>query len=96
MEATGDSGTVLRQAMENYRAELERAKAEVSMGELPVVRMREQHLLGIWTHLLDNALTYCGEEAPRVAIAADRIKGGWRFSMKDNGIGIPARFPLAR
>lgn len=92
VEATADSGTILRQAMENYHAEIERAKAEVSIGTLPVVCMREQHLLRIWTHLLDNALTYRGDEAPRIGVAADRIPCGWQFSMKDNGIGIPVAF----
>ena len=92
VEGTVDSAAVLKKAIESRHAEIERSRTHVGIGRLPVVRMQERHLLSIWTHLLDNALTYCGEEAPCITVAADRVQGAWRFSMTDNGIGIPAAF----
>ena len=90
VDATVDSAAVLKKVIESRRAEMKRTRTEIEIGRLPVVRMQEQHLLSIWTHLLDNALTYQSEEAPRIAVAAERVEGAWKFSMQDNGIGIPA------
>jgi signal transduction histidine kinase len=92
VEATVDSGAVLRKVIENYHAEIERTRAEVTVEKLPVVRMQEQHLLRVWSHLLGNALFYRSEAPPRISVAAHRVQGGWRFSIHDNGIGIPVAF----
>jgi light-regulated signal transduction histidine kinase (bacteriophytochrome) len=90
VDATVDSAAVLKKVIESRRVEMKRTGTQIEVGKLPMVRMQEQHLLSIWTHLLDNALTYHSKGAPRITVAAERVEGAWKFSMQDNGIGIPA------
>ena len=39
-------------------------------------------------NLIENALKYRGEQAPRVHVSAEQKQGEWVFCVKDNGIGI--------
>ena len=92
VEATVDSAATFKKVVESRHSEIERTGTAIAVGDLPVLRMQEQHLLSIWTHLLDNALTFHNKEAPRITVDAERVQGAWKFSMQDNGIGIPAAF----
>jgi signal transduction histidine kinase len=39
-------------------------------------------------NLIENAIKYCKEAPPHIHVSARREPGFWRFSVKDNGIGI--------
>jgi signal transduction histidine kinase len=60
---------------------------EVS-GSLPVV-LGQRSLLGqLFQNLIGNALKFAGDEPPVVFVGAERAGEHWRFSVRDNGIGI--------
>ena len=46
----------------------------------------------LFQNLVSNSLKYRGKETPRVKIDADPDGAMWRFSVTDNGIGIPKEF----
>jgi signal transduction histidine kinase len=46
----------------------------------------------IFQNLVSNAIKYRGSRPPRVPIEAMRQEGVWKFSVRDNGIGIEPRY----
>ncbi|HJW24316.1 MAG TPA: PAS domain S-box protein [Rhodocyclaceae bacterium] len=62
--------------------------ARVSRGDLPTLLGDRTQLAQVLQNLIDNALKYHGEEAPRVHVSARRDGGEWVFAVRDNGIGI--------
>lgn len=68
-------------------------KAIVSCAELPVVHASPTLLRILFQNLLGNALKYQdGAAPPEIAIDASLEDGYWRFSFRDNGIGIDPAF----
>lgn len=82
------SEAALGRALENLGAAMEENNAAVSHGPLPEVYFNENRLVQIFQNLIGNAIKFHGSEPPRVHVSADRLEGGWRFSVSDNGIGI--------
>jgi signal transduction histidine kinase len=58
-------------------------------GDLPVLRADRDALVTALVNLLDNAYKYSGEQK-EIVLAAEAQNGCVSFSVKDNGIGIPA------
>ena len=46
------------------------------------------NLCRVFQNLVGNAVKFTGEETPRVNIDAEHEDGHWRFSVRDNGIGM--------
>jgi len=79
---------VVEQALETLAGAIEESGAEVTVGELPVVRADRASLCRVFQNLVGNAVKFTTEDTPRVNIEADRDNGDWRFSVRDNGIGM--------
>jgi PAS domain S-box-containing protein len=85
-------------ALETARANLRKAIDEcgatviVTSGELPVVMGDNTQLAQLFQNLIANAIKFRSEEEPRIEIAARRQDGDWLFSVRDNGIGVDARY----
>jgi PAS domain S-box-containing protein len=86
--AAVDSAAVFDRAVADLGRVIEETGAEVTRGPLPVVPGDESQLGQLAQNLLANALKFHGPEPPRVRVSADRAEGGWRFAVRDNGIGI--------
>ncbi|MBV9505911.1 MAG: PAS domain-containing protein [Acidobacteriia bacterium] len=66
--------------------------ALVTADDLPRVHMGSVHLQQIFQNLIGNALKYRSEEPPRIHVCAGRTGRMWRFSVRDNGIGIDPEY----
>lgn len=65
--------------------------ARVEIDSLPRVRAHPGQLRQLFQNLLSNALKFVpADRTPHVRVWADHDDGVWRFSVADNGIGIPA------
>ncbi|QLK25348.1 ATP-binding protein [Natrinema zhouii] len=64
------------------------ADAELTREPLPTVIGDASQLRQVFQNLLDNAIEYSGEQAPRVTISAARDGDEWIISVTDEGIGI--------
>ncbi|OGR44656.1 MAG: hypothetical protein A2X35_04945 [Elusimicrobia bacterium GWA2_61_42] len=73
---------------------IEENKAQVSVAEsLPVLFCDPVKIRQAFHNLITNAIKYNKSGAPRVEIAAEKFgEYYWKFSVKDNGIGIPSQY----
>lgn len=75
------------------RAAVEESGARIDVGELPVVMADEVQLTQVFQNLISNALKFRADDRPPVvSVSASREGAAWRFSVKDNGIGIEAQY----
>lgn len=81
-------GTVLDQARDNLRLEIERVGATVLAGRLPAVIGDETQLMRLMQNLIANALKFRRDQAPRVEITGRRQGEQVEVRVADNGIGI--------
>ncbi|MET7303372.1 ATP-binding protein [Embleya sp. NPDC005575] len=86
-----DLGELVRQTWLDMADQVEDTGAELEHGQLPVVRADPGLLATLIRHLLGNAVKFQRPyERPLVHIDAEPAAGGWRITVTDNGIGIPA------
>jgi signal transduction histidine kinase len=83
---------VFTRAMENLRSAIEVSHTSIESGPLPVLRVKETHLLQVFQNLLGNALKYRSETPPRIRVSAEQQDEMWKLSVRDNGIGIEPRY----
>ena len=87
-----DAKVALEAALGNLEAAVRKSGAQFHVGELPSVAAPSVHLVLLFQNLVGNALKYCGGEVPEVWIDAERADRFWRFSVRDNGIGIEPQY----
>jgi signal transduction histidine kinase len=83
-----EAASALGLALDNLEALVRKTGAVTHTGVLAVVRIVPLHLTQSFQNLVSNALKYSGERFPEVRVSAEREQDHWRFSVKDNGIGI--------
>ncbi|WP_052351945.1 PAS domain S-box protein [Deinococcus pimensis] len=88
-----DSARVLAEALELLTPDLQVTHALVTHDDLPIVRADEGQLSRVLVNLIGNALKYARPGVPpRVHVSARREGSMWRFSVRDNGLGIEERY----
>ena len=80
-------------AVNSFRDALERAGAEINIGELPVVHGGEMQFAVVFENLISNSLKYASPgRPPRIRIWAQGSGDFWRIYFADNGIGFEPAF----
>lgn len=87
-----DSSTALQHALSSLAEAIRENGATVTCDTLPQVYMSESHLQQVFQNLIGNALKYRTADPPQIHISAARLGTAWRFSVKDNGIGIDPHY----
>ena len=87
-----DLNVALAHAMQNLETAIRQTKALVSSSQLPFVSGHEVHFVQLFQNLIENAIKYSGERTPDIRITAERFGGEWRVAVRDNGIGIEAKY----
>ena len=83
---------VLDAALADLSATLSESDAQVTRGPLPVLTVHSVQLGQLFRNLITNAVRYRRKDVPpRIDINAERVGEHWRFSVRDNGIGIDAK-----
>jgi PAS domain S-box-containing protein len=86
-----DSSQVLDGALADLSAAIAESGARISRGELPRLPADAAQLGQLFRNLIVNAIRFRGEQPPQIDLRAERVGDYWRFSVRDNGIGIDAR-----
>ena len=87
-----DSHAVLGESLRNLSVALEENRAIVINDDLPMVRADAAQMLQLFQNLIGNAIKFRGTDLPRIHVSASDFGLEWRFSVKDNGIGIDAKY----
>jgi PAS domain S-box-containing protein len=88
-----DTAAVCAEACANLQAAAAQSAAELTVGELPTVMGNDRQLMLLFQNLIGNAIKFCAPDRPaRVAVGARPDGDGWLFWVRDNGIGIEARY----
>jgi len=67
---------------------VDHSNAVITREPLPVVLADEMQLSQLFQNLIGNAIKFRGRDVPRIHISAERNGAGWKFLVRDNGIGI--------
>ncbi len=81
-------GAVLDDVLRNLAASIKESGAEVTHDPLPTVMADPTQLLQLFQNLIGNAIKFRRDEPPRVHVAVEPDGGLYRFSVRDNGVGI--------
>jgi signal transduction histidine kinase len=87
-----DCADALQAALGNLRATLEESGAIVTYGDLPTVRGVSSQLVQLLQNLIANAVRFRSAAPPEIHIEARLVDDEWRFSVRDNGIGIDPQY----
>ncbi|MFI7292126.1 ATP-binding protein [Streptomyces anulatus] len=88
-----DLDTVLQQTLSALSVVVEEAGATITHDRLPNLVADPSQMVMLWQNLIGNAVKFRRPgEAPRIYITAAQEAGLWRFTVTDNGIGIPPEY----
>jgi PAS domain S-box-containing protein len=84
-----DTAELLSAILGSLAPVVEDAHADITLGDLPTVTADPSQLGQVFQNLISNALKFTTPtEVPRIYVSAARWPDNWRFSVRDNGIGI--------
>jgi signal transduction histidine kinase len=83
----------LEAALDSLAGAIRESGARITIDEMPNVRIRESHLAQVFQNLVGNAIKYRNESTTlSIHISSRRTNVFWQFSVRDNGIGVPAEY----
>jgi PAS domain S-box-containing protein len=85
---------VVSEALELTQGKIEEQKVAITVSpDLPVIQGERMRLIQLFQNLIDNAITYMGEqEHPCVQIGIRNLHGARIVFIQDNGIGIEPQY----
>lgn len=72
----------------NLQSTIRKNQATIIYNNLPTVIADSSQLVQLFQNLIDNAIKYRREEAPKIEISVESRENEFLFAVKDNGIGI--------
>ena len=87
-----DCNAVVEQSLSNLQIAIAETKAIITYESLPTVMADGFQLVQLFQNLIGNAVKFCRQELPLIHISAARNESEWRFSVRDNGIGIDPEY----
>ncbi len=80
---------LMDEIVEDFRVAIRNTDSKIVYKKLPTIKGYKVELRQLFQNLLGNAIKFRNKDkAPEVKITAEAIDNFWRFSFKDNGIGI--------
>ena len=85
-----DAQQVFETVLADLHGRINETGAIVHGRTLPVLNADHTQLAQVFANLIRNALTFVADDVtPQVLVWAEPDGGAWRFTVADNGIGIP-------
>jgi signal transduction histidine kinase len=89
--AAVDLGAALDAVATDLKSTIAETHARIDRDALPVIEADRWQIGQLLQNLVANAIHFRGEAAPLVEVRAERQGALWRFTVRDNGIGIEPR-----
>ena len=86
--AVADANEALKKTLATLETQIAETDARIKCDPLPLLEVREVHLIQLFQNLIGNALKYRSEFTPLIHIRAQPAASMWRLTIEDNGIGI--------
>ncbi|MCZ7582394.1 MAG: ATP-binding protein [Deltaproteobacteria bacterium] len=83
-------GEIVQQALENLKQAVAESHAEIVYEALPTVRADRSQYGQLFQNIIGNAVKFRSARPLKIEINAARENEHWLFSIRDNGVGIPA------
>jgi light-regulated signal transduction histidine kinase (bacteriophytochrome) len=83
-----DCAIIVADVLSALQVAVEESGARIEVEALPTVTGNPAALRQVFQNLIANAIKFVGEGPPQIRVWAAEVPGGWRFSVRDNGIGI--------
>jgi len=88
-----DATRPLQWALDNLTGAIQQSGAKITIGQMPMVKMRESHLSQLFQNLIGNAIKYRKpDQQVQIQLSASRANGAWVFTIGDNGIGVSPKY----
>jgi light-regulated signal transduction histidine kinase (bacteriophytochrome) len=87
-----DAESALSIALANVRAAIEESGAVIRHSPLPTVYADPVQFVQVFQNLMGNAIKFRRSGPPEIDIACQDDPDEWRFSVRDNGIGIDPKY----
>jgi signal transduction histidine kinase len=87
-----DAQWALDKALANLSLRIEESGARITCDELPRIKADMTQIAQLLQNLIGNAIKFQQGNTPAIHISAERKGSMWQFSVRDNGIGIEAKF----
>jgi signal transduction histidine kinase len=82
------TGVCLRDALTNLTTHIAETGARISYDMMPEVLGDRIQITQLFQNLISNAIRFRSEATPVIHLGVERQDNLWRFSVRDNGIGI--------
>ena len=90
---TVDCYSIIHEVLEEFEAVIKEKDAKILCDDFPTIQASATLLRVLFQNLISNALKFHNDViSPEIAIRVEQQDGMWRFSVKDNGIGIDPIF----
>ena len=83
-----DTSELVADVLSSLQVAVEESGAKISVERLPTVVGDPASLRQVFQNLLENAIKFTDGGPPEIRIWAADVPDGWRFSVRDNGIGV--------
>jgi len=88
-----DSKLLVQSVCEDLNFILKKSNAQIHVGELPKLYAFETELRLLFQNLISNAIKFIEPGVtPNISISSEKQNSIWKFSVKDNGIGINSKY----
>ncbi len=88
-----DTDDILASSLNNLQLLIHETQATITSDPLPTVPFDATQAILVFQNLIENAIKFRKDEvAPEVHISASHVDDMWRFSFRDNGIGIQPEY----
>lgn len=85
--------SIIDDIIDMYKRQIDDKKATITIGNMPNIVTYKAPIRQVLQNLISNALKYQDEHnAPEIEIQCKKENDFWKFSVKDNGIGIEEEF----